>query len=124
MAIPQESYPDLALRDRLAELLTQGCDDRIVIDPKTGMHKYNGTNVLVPGFVCRFSCTFSIRTEETFNQGHDFLQMAGDDSEQIEAMTKKICDRLRKVWCASEAVLTLFPAGTDAEFLPLLVALG
>jgi len=63
-------------------------------------------------------------TEETFKEGLDFLQTAGDDSEEIEAMTKTICDRLRKVWCASEAVLTLFPSGTDAEFLPLLVALG
>merc|ERR1712137_1522824 len=61
---------------------------------------------------------------ETFKEGLDFLQTAGDDSEEIEAMTNTICDRLRKVWRASGAVLTLFPSGTDAEFLPLLVALG
>jgi len=113
-----------ALQEQLAELLTQGCDDRIVINPATGMHKYNGTNRPVPGSVRRSSCTFSVPTEDSFANGLAAVQRVQKDSAEIEVMRRSICERLTKLWMASGAALAMFPSGTDSELLPLLVALG
>lgn len=113
-----------ALRGRLAELLTQGCDERIVIDEKTGMHKYNGTNKPVPGSIRRSSCTFSVPTEESFEAGVVALKMMERDPTQIEAIRKKICNRLEGLWSVPGAALMMFPSGTDAEFLPMLAGLA
>lgn len=115
---------DAELRDRLADLLTQGCDDRIVINPKTGMHKYNGTNRPVPGSVRRSSCTFSVPTEEIFAEGVATLQRLDAKECEANSMFREVCQRLMAVWkIAPGTGITLFPSGTDAEFLPFLVGL-
>jgi len=115
---------DFALRKRLAELLTQGCDERIVVDDKTGMHKYNGTNQPVQGSIRRSSCTFSVPTEDAFQAGLKALKQIERDPTAVELLQKQISQRLEELWSVSGAALTMFPSGTDAEFLPMLVALS
>ena len=115
---------DAELQDRLAELLTQGCDERIVINPNTGMHKYNGTNRPVPGSVRRSSCTFSVPTEDIFAEGVAALRHLEANEGKADALLGEVCQRLMDVWkIAPGTGITLFPSGTDAEFLPFLVGL-
>jgi len=116
--------PQLDLKDRLAELLTQGCDDRIVINAKTGMHKYNGTNRPVPGSIRRSSCTFNVPTEDVFQEGMKTLQQLDANPGQTDALRETMVKRLAEIWGAAGTALTMFPSGTDAEFLPMLVALA
>lgn len=131
---PDSSKPDAiapakdeqvgSARERLARLLTEGCDDRITVDPKTGMHKYNGTNVPVPGAVSRSSCTFSVPTEDMFQAGLACMEKMGSSPDDANKMSGDICSRIRKAWQINESTaITLCPSGTDAEFIPLLVAL-
>jgi len=115
---------DAELHNRLAELLTQGCDERIVINPKTGMHKYNGTNRPVSGSVRRSSCTFSVPTEEIFAEGVAALRCLEANESEADALLSKVSQRLMAVWkIAPGTGITMFPSGTDAEFLPFLVGL-
>jgi len=123
-AVASMADVEVGLEERLAELLTQGCDDRIVINPKTGMHKYNGTNRPVPGCVRRSSCTFSIPTEEMFAEGVAALRRLDANEDEADALLQELCQRLMSVWKIVPGTgITMFPSGTDAEFLPLLVGL-
>jgi len=113
------------LHARLAEVLTQGCDDRIIVNPQTGMHKYNGTNCPVPGSVRRSSCTFNVPTDDMFQVGVAALRRLDGNPAQVEVLRQECCDRMRKVWSVSRGeAITMFPSGTDAEFLPMLLAVA
>jgi len=124
IVLQRDPLADIEVHERLADLLTQGCDDRIIVNPKTGMHKYNGTNRPVAGSIRRSSCTFSVPTEEIFAEGIVALRKLEADDGEADVLFSEICERLMAVWnIAPGTGITLFPSGTDAEFLPFLLGL-
>jgi hypothetical protein len=46
------------------------------------------------------------------------------DLAEIEVLRQLICERLAKLWMVPGEAITMFPSGTDAELLSMLVALG
>lgn len=111
--------------ERLRQLLSEGCDDRIVLNPKTGMHMYNGTTQPVARSIRRSSTTFNCPTGETFKAGLKVMAEVEEANGDCTELRRSVMSRLREVWKLPEgSALTLFPSGTDAEFLPLLIALA
>lgn len=107
----------------VALCITEGGDDRLTILPELGMNKYNVPNVPTHG-ISRGSCTSSMPTDETFEVGNltlaKIMQQGG-----AELVANDILQRLRNVWALGKHIaFTLFPSGTDAEFLFVLLALG
>eukprot|EP00928_Gymnodinium_smaydae_P022420 TRINITY_DN1883_c0_g2_i1.p1 TRINITY_DN1883_c0_g2~~TRINITY_DN1883_c0_g2_i1.p1 ORF type:complete len:649 (-),score=115.47 TRINITY_DN1883_c0_g2_i1:105-1982(-) len=125
------------LRVVLQKLLESGGDERSVTNPRTGLTKYHTPTCPSKG-VHRSSCTSNVATEEAFRRGVDTLRQlvleARNMSKQSkcnviysspEALFKKLlCDvreRLRALFELSvKDAISLFPSGTDAEFMPAL----
>eukprot|EP00929_Paragymnodinium_shiwhaense_P013863 TRINITY_DN121712_c0_g1_i1.p1 TRINITY_DN121712_c0_g1~~TRINITY_DN121712_c0_g1_i1.p1 ORF type:complete len:601 (+),score=156.05 TRINITY_DN121712_c0_g1_i1:112-1914(+) len=130
------------LREAVGKLLEMGGDERSVVNPKTGLTKYNTVAVPCPGAIVRSSCTSNVPFEEGFQRGIDTLRQlvleakrlarnaqAGKQQSAPEDLFRKLlCDvreRVRGVFeLTDEDAITLFPSGTDAELLPLLVAVA
>jgi hypothetical protein len=136
--------PDAALNDLrsrfpgttrgfLERMLPTGGDDRLIVDKKTGMTKYNIPMKPCPGGIKRGSCTCNVVSERAMQHGEEVLDALfesarGSETEPSELFVESFRDvmqRLQRVWkCGSDSAVCLFPSGTDAEFLPLLAALA
>eukprot|EP00930_Biecheleria_cincta_P048620 TRINITY_DN33902_c0_g1_i1.p1 TRINITY_DN33902_c0_g1~~TRINITY_DN33902_c0_g1_i1.p1 ORF type:complete len:614 (+),score=107.00 TRINITY_DN33902_c0_g1_i1:46-1887(+) len=124
----------------LQQLLETGGDERSVTLPATGLTKYH-TPVLPCQGIFRSSCTSNVSTSEAFHRGIDALRQLKLEARNIskqknrdmvfsspeDLFRKLLCDvreRLRSVFELSfEDTISLFPSGTDAEFMPALLGL-
>eukprot|EP00933_Yihiella_yeosuensis_P034742 TRINITY_DN28221_c0_g2_i2.p1 TRINITY_DN28221_c0_g2~~TRINITY_DN28221_c0_g2_i2.p1 ORF type:complete len:653 (+),score=158.94 TRINITY_DN28221_c0_g2_i2:77-2035(+) len=126
------------LQDILQEMLESGGDERSVTNPKTGLTKYHTPTKPCQG-IFRSSCTSNVPMPEAFNRGVDTLRQLLLESKNIskqqgdgsfsspnDLFRKLLCDvreRLRSIFELSfEDTISLFPSGTDAEFMPTLFA--
>lgn len=130
------------LREAVAKLLELGGDERSVVNPKTGLTKYNTVPVPCQGAIVRSSCTSNVPFEEGMQRGIDLLRQLVLEARRLglntegrrqeaspEDLFRKLLsdvrERIRGVFMLSESdTITLFPSGTDAELLPLLVAVA
>mmetsp|Transcript_58761 Transcript_58761/g.135525 ORF Transcript_58761/g.135525 Transcript_58761/m.135525 type:complete len:651 (-) Transcript_58761:250-2202(-) len=116
--------------DLLQKWLGQGGDDRLAINPKTGMNKYNTPLAPVEGSIRRSSCTSNVPSKFAFDQGKRTVRMlldaSGDQKSIYTNLARKIRMHLCSVWGyrPDSSAINLCPSGTDAEFIPLLLALG
>jgi len=119
----------------LAEWLGQGGDDRLFVNPKTGMNKYNAPIRSPENAIFRSSCTANVATTFAFEQGKRMVRalMAAKKAktemhwrDAYQSLAMRIRMRLCSVWGyrPDSSALTLCPSGTDAEYIPLLLALG
>eukprot|EP00440_Ansanella_granifera_P059884 gb/GFBE01064903.1/.p1 GENE.gb/GFBE01064903.1/~~gb/GFBE01064903.1/.p1 ORF type:complete len:621 (+),score=121.00 gb/GFBE01064903.1/:1-1863(+) len=124
----------------LQRLLEVGGDERSVTNKKTGLTKYHTPTKPSSGIV-RSSCTSNVPDPLAFSRGVDVLrqlrleaknnskQRSGYNqsfSEPVDLFRKLLCNvrqRLRNVLSLDFAdIINLFPSGTDAELMPVLLA--
>jgi hypothetical protein len=117
----------------LERMLPTGGDDRLIVDEKTQMTKYNIPMKPCPEGIRRGSCTCNVVSERAMQYGEEVLEAlleSGrgpdiDPNEMYLESFRDVMQRLQRVWkCGSDSAVCLFPSGTDAEFLPLLAALS
>eukprot|EP00747_Dinoflagellata_sp_TGD_P073422 gnl/TRDRNA2_/TRDRNA2_157892_c0_seq1.p1 gnl/TRDRNA2_/TRDRNA2_157892_c0~~gnl/TRDRNA2_/TRDRNA2_157892_c0_seq1.p1 ORF type:complete len:814 (-),score=150.38 gnl/TRDRNA2_/TRDRNA2_157892_c0_seq1:306-2747(-) len=109
--------------------LNAGGDERIVINPKTGLNKYKVPLEVMPGAIHRSSATANAITPELKKMGEDIvadlLQKFESTSEKevFRSHLLRIREELRKVWNIDiDTSISFVSSGTDAEILPLTLA--
>jgi len=129
----------MGLGDILEELLRSGGDDRLLQNPKTGMNKYH-TPIRPCEGVHRGSCTSNVPTKEAYERGLDIIRRLVLECRSIESKKEAVFtspddlfiwlltdvrERLRSIFQLNLTdTISLFPSGTDAEFLPALLAIA
>ncbi|CAD7954214.1 unnamed protein product [Amoebophrya sp. A120] len=124
--------PSLSKRITL-DFLVSGGDDRLILT-KEGVNKYNTPAIPQPRGIHRSSCTSNCVTDYTFQVGESLvaeLLEAQMDENSSEGRTKymemidSIRDQMRSIWKLPKFSnsITLCPSGSDAEYLPLLIAI-
>ncbi|CAM9123630.1 unnamed protein product [Ascophyllum nodosum] len=129
-------------------LLVEGCDDRITVAYSAGKttNKYHCSPVPIPGVVSRSSCTSNSSSRRAFSAAdavrHDLLsnwalnpshkrrteseganggpQNGGYFADRMDDVRQRLLDVLGVDHGTLEAFLT--PSGSDAEFLPTMLA--
>ncbi|CAD7955586.1 unnamed protein product [Amoebophrya sp. A25] len=121
------------IRSTTLEFLVSGGDDRLLLN-KDGCNKYNTPALPQPRGIHRSSCTSNCATDYSFAEGSklisELLQFAGNENHSdgrrpyIEAVDR-VRNEIRRVWQLPDAgcAITLCPSGSDAEYIPLLLAL-
>jgi hypothetical protein len=115
-------------------ILSEGCDDRTVIDPNVAvpLNKYFASTVPRPEVVRRGSCTCSTIDDGLFSVANDMKVQLEESLNRGTAIESNIMnevnaglrERLKSVLqLRPEEQTVLFPSGTDAEFLPMMAAL-
>lgn len=119
-----EAMPTDVASQNVAFCLVEGGDDRLTIQPELGMNKYNVPNVPTHG-ISRSSSTSSGPTLKAFSIGQSVLGRFAAPGGP-EAVAAEVRQRILKIWDLdkTQTCVTLFPSGTDAEFLFGLLALG
>lgn len=117
----------------LSDFLCAGGDNRLILD-KHGLNKYQTPSCARPHDIHRSSCTSNCITDYSFRVGQkivedllaDTVNKGGDSDEHVyRRLLSSVRERIRSVWdLPSDVSITLMPSGTDAEYLPLLIALG
>eukprot|EP00397_Hematodinium_sp_SG-2012_P013095 GEMP01013288.1.p1 GENE.GEMP01013288.1~~GEMP01013288.1.p1 ORF type:complete len:630 (+),score=144.10 GEMP01013288.1:368-2257(+) len=117
----------------LSDFLCDGGDDRLVLD-RHGLNKYQTPAFPRPDDIHRSSCTSNCITDYSFRFGQkivedllvDTTNKGGDSDVKVyRRFLHSVRERIRTVWdLPFAAAITLTPSGTDAEFLPFLIALG
>eukprot|EP00392_Amoebophrya_sp_AT5.2_P004354 g4362.t1 len=135
------------------ELLTSGGDDRLLLD-KNQVNKYQTPAYPEPRGIHRSSCTSNCVTDYTFHtvgeplvrklkevaaapHGEDVDEPLGSKQHDIDELVglarlfyteeiDSIRDEIRNVWKLPRVgnSITLCPSGSDAEYLPLLLAIS
>jgi len=127
------------LPEILEQLLRSGGDDRLVMDPKTGMNKYHTPTRPCEG-VHRSSCTSNVPTRAAFDRGLDILRRLVMEFRALEQqvpgtynspeelfvwLLRDVRERLRSIFHLNlKDSISLFPSGTDAELMPALLAIA
>lgn len=108
---------------KLDLLITSGGDERIRIDPATGLNKYLLSPMGYEGLLCRSSCTCNTLNEETYEavkSTYNWYQNVGFDKVQSNQI-----DRLYSLLSKdyhNEFDIFIAPSGSDLAYLPLFVA--
>mmetsp|Transcript_112651 Transcript_112651/g.194732 ORF Transcript_112651/g.194732 Transcript_112651/m.194732 type:complete len:542 (+) Transcript_112651:3-1628(+) len=115
----------------LSELQISGGDDRLVLDPKTGCNKYNTPNRPRPEAICRSSTTSNVVSLRGYNAASAVLAslLTSSSDAMLQDTFQNSMDDVRSRISACYQLpqhidVALAPSGSDAEFLPLLVALS
>ena len=112
----------------LEEILTQGGDDRSLLD-KDGFNKYHiAPVVLGDDAVFRGSCTCNAPTKRGYNAAQElFHKLESADSMQ-QAVAQMIAQQRSRIVDALSlpegTEVILCPSGSDAEYFPLLIAMA
>jgi hypothetical protein len=107
--------------DGFIPALFSGGDDRLAIDPRTGLNKYLCPAMPIPDLICASSCTASPISARGFGKAADaFLGIVGASSprqraHQLMTVAEQIKARLLKYFDVDGlAWVMLCPSGTDA----------
>lgn len=105
-------------------ILTKGGDCRLPLDPKTGANKYH-----VKPFVhdkttaFRGSCTCNSPTQVAFDAAEYAYDQLMSGETTVELLMHETRKKLKDMYTLPEGTgLFLMPSGSDAEYIPLLIA--
>jgi len=114
-------------------LMTQGCDDRLVLDTTTKLNRYYTSPLPCNDTIFRSSSTTSHSSEEAFLQAEQLRQelllktLKKPDEPVFDNAMHKIRQRLANVFLNSstnKTSINFFASGTNAEYLPSFLALA
>eukprot|EP01038_Epipyxis_sp_PR26KG_P008732 gene8732-11798_t len=113
--------------EEIQQALASGGDDRLVLNKVTLLNKYLSSTAPVEGLIRRGSCTCSTIDQSSFNIAIDLMNKLSKENDMngaVESQNQLIIQRLSKVIDVdSQSRIVLFPSGSDAEYMPLFVAL-
>jgi hypothetical protein len=116
-------HPKTSTTTKLELLITSGGDERIRINPETGLNKYLMSPMKFEGLLCRSSCTCNTLNEQTLQaveSTYNWYQNVGFDKVQSNQI-----DRLYSLLSKdyhNEFDIFIAPSGSDLAYLPLLIA--
>lgn len=105
-------------------ILTEGGDCRLPLDPDTGANKYHISPFVHESTTAfRGSCTCNSPTQVAYDAAevaHRKL-MAGETT--VERMMHETREKIKNIYSLPEGTgVFLMPSGSDAEYIPLLIA--
>lgn len=104
-------------------ILTDGGDDRLVLNEKTKTNKYHCTPELRTDVLFRGSCTCNLPTATGYSAAESLYQKFLDNKIDIEGSMDQTRDRLAEAYDLPAGTgIFLMPSGSDAEYIPLLIA--
>ena len=104
-------------------ILTEGGDDRLPLDPKTGKNKYHARPFVAPEAAFRGSCTCNSPTPLAYEAAKKAYDELKQGTKTCESSMEETRQRLMKLYHLPEGTgIFLMPSGSDAEYIPLLIA--
>jgi hypothetical protein len=104
-------------------ILTDGGDDRLPLDPKTGANKYHGKPTVASNAAFRGSCTCNSPSPLGFEAAQILYESFASGSKTCEASMQETREKLMQLYSLPQGTgIFLMPSGSDAEYIPLLVA--
>lgn len=111
-------------------IMTEGGDNRLHLDPVTGVNKYHTSSIPLLDEISRSSCTSSRPTQQAFESAEMLRQkivheMLADNEEIFECAATDLRNRIKKslsIPSSIHAIVT--PSGSDAEMVFTLLAMG
>jgi hypothetical protein len=115
---------DLKLMSPYPLILTEGGDCRLSLDPKTGTNKYHiAPFVHKESTAFRGSCTCNSPTQVAFDAAQKAYTQLMDGQTNCEIMMNDARERIKQLYGLPEGTgVFLMPSGSDAEYIPLLIA--
>lgn len=113
------------LDECLSRHLAEGGDDRLHINPETGVNRYYCPPRPVEDVIIRSSCTCSPPSPDSFDAARSLLRRLWQGLVSFQAAcdeTRSEIKRLLGIYTPHEVIL--HPSGSDAELIPLVVAAG
>mmetsp|Transcript_47805 Transcript_47805/g.74602 ORF Transcript_47805/g.74602 Transcript_47805/m.74602 type:complete len:233 (+) Transcript_47805:90-788(+) len=113
MASATSSYP---------LILTQGGDDRLVLKSQ-GTNKYHCTPEPIEGALFRGSCTCNIPTKEAYAAAESAYNALQNEEVTVSDIMEGVRTQLKTLYdLPPGSEVFLCPSGSDAEYIPLLIA--
>lgn len=109
------------MSQKLTELLTSGCDERIFLHEDTATNKYKLHSLQYEGLLQRGSCTCNVLTPEGHQVAEKFLaDMPTLDYQEVVANQTHRLQSLLKCYSVDEFDVVYTPSGSDAMYVPLM----
>ena len=104
-------------------ILTEGGDDRLVLDPVSGTNKYHQKPFVASEALFRGSCTCNSPTQVSYDAAEQYYQKFKSGDLSVEVVMQEIRERLAKLYKLDKDIgIFLTPSGSDAEYIPVLLA--
>ena len=104
-------------------ILATGGDDRLVIDPKTGVNKYYCKPEFQKDVLFRGSCTCNLPTETAYLHAKKVFEEMKSEQKSLQTVMESIREQIANIYKLPQGSgVFLMPSGSDAEYIPLLIA--
>lgn len=114
---------DLQVMPDYPMVLTYGGDDRLVLDPQTGTNKYHQKPFVALGALFRGSCTCNSPTQLSYDVASQYHEDLKNGKTDNEAIMQEVRERIASLYQLKDGTgVFLTPSGSDAEYVPLLLA--
>ena len=108
------------IESKLLDMLSSGCDSRIVLDPVTGLNRYHLNPIDYDGLLNRGSCTANTLNPHSHALAEQIVKAESTGREDLPDEQRQ---RLRSLVGAAEVEFDVFfaPSGTDLAYLPTIL---
>lgn len=104
-------------------ILTEGGDDRLPLDPATGTNKYHQRPFVASDALFRGSCTCNSPTQIAYDTAQSYYELLREGKTTGEAIMHEVRHKIARLYQLPEGTgVFLTPSGSDAEYIPLLLA--
>lgn len=102
-------------------ILTEGGDDRLVLNPQTGVNKYFCKPEYTEDVIFRGSCTCNLPSKLGYEAAQNAYEALKSGEATIDSIMEDARSRLLKAYNLPEGTgVFLTPSGSDAEYIPLM----
>eukprot|EP00960_Hanusia_phi_P046294 757738-Hanusia_phi.AAC.1 len=121
-AVAVSLVENMALNATYPQILTEGGDDRLILNKK-GTNKYHCTPKPIVGSLFRGSCTCNIPTETAYQAAEAAFYSLRSGEISVGDIMEGVRSRIKSLYdLPAGTEVFLCPSGSDAEYMPLLIA--
>lgn len=114
---------DLKKMSEYPIILTDGGDDRLPLDPGSGTNKYHQKPFVASDALFRGSCTCNSPTQLAYDTAKKYYDLLKEGKTDVEAIMHEVRQKIAQLYQLPEGTgIFLTPSGSDAEYIPLLMA--